>query len=53
MMSDVLDFAAARERRDRMVRLFADAVLLRLSGADITDHLSLLAEQFPELREVA
>jgi hypothetical protein len=53
MSADVVDLAAARERRARMVRLFADAVLLKLGGVDITDHLSLLAEQFPELREVA
>jgi len=43
MMGIVLDFAEARERRARMVRLLADALMLRIAGVDIADHLVVLA----------
>jgi hypothetical protein len=52
-MADVVDLAAARERRDRMVRVLADVVIMRLAGADVAGQYSLIAEQFPELRGVA
>ena len=52
-MSDLIDLAAARERRARMVRLLSDAVMLGMAGVDISDHLVVLAGMFPELRGVA
>jgi len=39
----VLDLAEARERRAQAVRLLGDAILLRLAGIDIGDHLAVLA----------
>jgi hypothetical protein len=55
MTAVILDLAVIRERRDQQVRCLTDAILLKLAGVDISDHLELLAgmELFSEFLECA
>jgi hypothetical protein len=55
MMAEILDFAAARGRRDAQVRILADVIRLGMAGVDTSMFFDLLAstELFAEFRECA